>query len=237
MRYLSVEPNPPKPVRSTLGGNTPLIREIFQKLYRAFGPQHWWPAETPFEVIVGAVLTQNTAWRNVQSAIANLKSQNLLDPEAIATVSPAQLAAAIRPAGYYNIKAKRLKALVGWLMENGGLENIKQLPTRVLRTRLLNCYGVGRETADSILLYAFNRPVFVIDTYTRRILGRYGLISGDESYEELRDWIEKCLTAGMRKNSPRITRIFNEFHALLVRLAKIHCRTKPICLNCPLGSD
>ncbi|MEO0019709.1 MAG: endonuclease III domain-containing protein [candidate division WOR-3 bacterium] len=209
---------------------------IYSLLYHHFGPQNWWPAESPFEVIVGAVLTQNTAWENVQKAIANLKRAGLLNLDQISTIEPATLAHLIRPSGYFNIKAQRLLGVVRWLKAKGGLKKLARISTKKLREELLKCYGIGPETADSILLYAFNRPVFVVDAYTRRIFYRYGLISGKEPYEELRKRIENDLVAKIGTNKRLVVGVFNEFHALLVRLAKTYCRKKPLCSSCPLAA-
>jgi len=202
---------------------------IYRQLHRAFGPQHWWPGDTPLEVAVGAVLTQNTAWANVERAIAVLKSRGLLSLDKLTRLSPRRLAPLIRSAGFHNIKARRLAAVLAWLQAQGGFAALDRTPTSRLRPLLLACHGVGPETADSILLYALNRPVFVIDAYTRRILSRYGLIAGNESYELLRRMFESSL--------PRSPRLYNEYHALLVRLAKVNCRTKPICETCPLATE
>lgn len=230
-------PNQLRSVPPTLTAETAALGKIYHTLYRAFGPRRWWPAETLLEVIVGAVLTQNTMWRNVEKAIANLKSTQLFELHRLNRLPLPQLASLIRPAGYYNIKAKRLRALTEWLEQNGGIETVKKLPTSTLRTQLLNCYGVGPETADSILLYAFFRPVFVVDAYTRRILSRYGLITGKESYEELKTWLEERLISLTGKDPERTVRLFNEFHALFVHLGKTHCRVKPRCTDCPLESS
>lgn len=253
MRYLSKEPSRQQTVRFILGADTPsqvfsakgrfdrTLYKIYQALYQTFGPQHWWPGETPLEVIIGAVLTQNTAWRNVEKAIINLKENNLLNLNRLAHCPSEKLAQLLRPAGYYNIKTKRLLGVTRWLLQQGGIEKIGRIPTAELRKQLLQCYGVGPETADSILLYAFNRPVFVVDTYTRRIFTRYGLITGKESYEELRNWIETNLKIHQIKEIPRLrserrlVQLFNEFHALLVKLAKTLCRPLPICTGCPLN--
>ncbi len=229
-------PNPLSTVLSTAADPADELWSIFQKLFRHFGPQHWWPAQTPFEVIVGAILTQNTAWQNVEKAIANLKNAKLLSPERLSLTPPEKLARIIRPAGYYNLKARRLLSVVRWLQKQGGLKRLSVLNTDTIRARLLKCYGVGPETADSILLYALNRPVFIIDAYTRRILSRYGLITGKEPYEKLRSWIEQAVTYRTGNDPATTVRIFNEFHALLVRLAKENCRKNPNCHNCPLNS-
>ncbi|MGQ9677730.1 MAG: endonuclease III domain-containing protein [bacterium] len=230
-------PNQQHYVLSTRAAETATLERIYHSLYRTFGPRRWWPAETPLEVMIGAILTQNTTWKNVERAIANLKSTQLLELHRLNRVPLQQLASIIRPAGYYNIKAKRLRALTEWLERNGGIKTIKKLSTPILRTQLLSCHGVGPETADSILLYAFFRPVFVVDAYTRRVLSRYGLITGKEPYEELKNWLEGCLITLTGKNPQRAVVLFNEFHALFVQLGKTHCRPQPICTNCPLASD
>lgn len=204
------------------------LTEMYELLYDAFGPQHWWPGETPFEIITGAILTQNTSWANVEKAIANLKSAGHLTAEALHHIGLTQLAELIRPAGYYNIKAKRLKNLVNWLFDNyeGGLTNLERIGTGQLREELLAIKGVGRETADSILLYALGRPVFVVDAYTARITVRHGLIDAGADYEQLRELFES--------NLPHETPLFNEYHALLVRAGKEFCRPKAKCPGCPL---
>jgi endonuclease-3 related protein len=203
------------------------LRRIYIRLYATFGPQHWWPAKSPLEVMVGAVLTQNTAWTGVERAIAVLKSHRLLSLTRLSRLSPPQLAPLIRDAGFHNLKARRLLALIDWLKNKGGIAALRRVETHLLRSELLACHGIGPETADSILLYALGRPVFVIDAYTRRILSRYGLASGNEPYDELRLMFEQSL--------PSDPRLFNEYHALLVKLAKTHCRTRPDCSACPLA--
>lgn len=201
-------------------------RQVYHDLHAANGPQQWWPADTPFEVMVGAVLTQNTAWTNVEKAIANLKEGNALTPEAILQAHPRRLAAWLRPSGYFNVKARRLRALCAWLSENGGVDTLAAWPTVKLREGLLSVAGIGPETADDILLYAFHRPVFVIDAYTRRIFARLGLIAGDEGYEVLRTRFERAL--------PSDVALFNEYHALIVRHGKDVCRKRPRCERCVL---
>ncbi len=204
------------------------LTEIYRLLYDAFGPQHWWPGETPFEIITGAILTQNTSWANVEKAITNLKSAGCLRPEKLHHLDLSQLAELIRPAGYFNIKAKRLKNFVNWLFDNydGELKNLESIDTDQLRAELLAIKGVGRETADSILLYALERPIFVVDAYTARIVFRHGLIGADADYEQLRELFESSL--------PADTQLFNEYHALLVRAGKEFCRPKARCTHCPL---
>jgi endonuclease-3 related protein len=178
-------------------------------------------------IMVGAVLTQNTAWTNVEKAITNLKTAKALSPEAIAEAPHRRLAAWLKPSGYFNIKAERLRAFCQWLARRGGARRIARLPTQVLRAELLQVHGIGPETADDILLYAFNRPVFVIDAYTRRLFQRLGLIRGDEKYEQLRHWFETALVADAR--------LFNEYHALIVAHAKDVCRKRPQCSACKIG--
>jgi len=204
------------------------LTEIYELLYEAFGPQQWWPGETPFEVIIGAILTQNTSWTNVEKAIGSLKSAGCLSAEAIHNITLSKLAGLIHPAGYYNLKAKRLKDFIDWLFENhdGDLANLEQLATGRLREELLTVKGIGRETADSILLYALGRPVFVVDAYTARIAVRHGLIEPEADYEQLRELFES--------NLPQDTQLFNEYHALLVRTGKEFCRPKARCPGCPL---
>lgn len=192
-----------------------VLKTLYQRLYTAYGPQHWWPAETPFEVMVGAVLTQNTAWINVEKAIANLQTAGKLELAPMQRMTEKKLAQLIRPAGYFNVKARRLKNLCHWLKKLGGIEELSLWTSEELRTALLEVNGIGPETADDILLYAFERPVFVIDTYTRRLIKRLGLINGEEDYEVLRTFFESALDP-----EPAI---YNEYHALIVRHAKEKC--------------
>ncbi|MGH8245654.1 MAG: endonuclease III domain-containing protein [Gammaproteobacteria bacterium] len=198
--------------------------QIYRRLFGAYGAQNWWPGDTPFEVMVGAVLTQNTAWTNVERAIGNLKSENLMDANRIHSIRQAWLARLIRPAGYFNVKARRLKNLCAWLVRRGGMAWARRQPTEKLRAELLSINGVGPETADAILLYAFHRPVFVIDAYTRRLCRALGVIRGDEPYESLRAAFESVL-----EPDPRI---YNEYHALIVRHAKERCSGEPRCRHC-----
>lgn len=202
--------------------------QVYRRLHADHGPQRWWPAKDgPFEVMVGAVLTQNTAWTNVERAIANLNRQRALTPRAILNAHPKRLASWLKPSGYFNVKAKRLRAFCRWYLAHGGLKALQVLPTAELRTALLGVHGVGPETADDILLYAFTRPVFVIDAYTRRIFKRLGLIEGAEDYETLRARFE----LRVRKN----VAYYNEYHALIVRHGKEICRTRPRCGSCCLA--
>lgn len=202
---------------------------VYNHLLKHYGPQHWWPGDTPFEVMVGAVLTQNTAWTNVERAITNLKSAKALSPEAILEVEHDTLAGWLRPSGYFNIKATRLKNYCHWYLEQGGFETLNQLDDMALRHAVLSVNGVGPETADDILLYAFERPVFVIDAYTRRIFSRLGLLDHDSGYETLRHHFENELARETGQ-----VKLFNEYHALIVIHAKEHCRVKPLCRGCPL---
>jgi endonuclease III related protein len=201
----------------------------YETLSQALGPMHWWPARTPFEVIIGAILTQNTAWSNVERAIANLRREHVLTPRAVEDISSTRLAQLVRPSGYFRQKAKKLKAFVRFLRRDygGSLARMFRTPTGELRDRLLAVHGIGRETADSILLYAGGRQIFVVDAYTHRILGRHGLTDGKPDYEALRALVEASL--------PREASVYNEFHALLVNVGKNWCRThQPRCGECPL---
>jgi len=204
------------------------LNEIYQLLFDRFGPQHWWPGDTQFEIIIGAILTQNTNWTNVEKAITNLKTADCLSPEKLYQLDISRLAELIRPAGYFNIKAKRLKSFLNWLFENydGRLSNLESLDTWRLRDELLTIKGVGCETADSILLYAFDRPIFVVDAYTARVAVRHGLIEPGADYEQLRELFQS--------NLPEDVQLFNEYHALLVKVGKEFCRPKARCPGCPL---
>jgi endonuclease-3 related protein len=205
------------------------LMRYYEVMSGAMGPMRWWPAETPFEVIVGAILTQSTAWGNVERAIANLRAARLLTPTAMLRVRTARLAALVRPSGYFRQKAKKLKAFVGFLQSayGGSLTRMFRTPTLALRERLLSVHGIGPETADSILLYAGNHPVFVVDAYTHRIFGRHGITDGKGDYEKVRTLIEASL--------PRQPELFNEFHALIVNTGKNWCRKSvPRCEQCPL---
>jgi endonuclease-3 related protein len=202
-----------------------MLKRIYRQLFTHYGPQHWWPAESPFEVMVGAVLTQNTAWINVERAIDNLRQANLLDSISLSALDQSELADYLRPAGYFNIKAKRLQALTRFLLDHPQLEHID---TEELRQMLLGVYGIGPETADDILLYAFQRPVFVIDAYTRRMFSRLGLVDEASGYETLRQHFETSLEPDVE--------MFNEYHALIVQHAKYVCRSKPKCQECLLSS-
>ena len=205
----------------------PKLLAVYRRLHAVHGPQHWWPGDTAFEIMVGAVLTQNTAWTNVEKAIANLRRAGALTPQAIVAAPHRQLAAWLKPSGYFNIKAQRLRAFCVWLLQQGGAARLRRWPTEKLRAALLAVHGVGPETADDILLYAFQRPVFVIDAYTRRLFSRLGMITGDEPYESLRTLLEAKLGADEK--------LFNEYHALIVAHAKDICRPRPRCGQCCLA--
>lgn len=205
------------------------LKKIYNTLYRCHGPQDWWPGDTPFEIMVGAVLTQNTAWLNVERAIANLVEADALSAQAILDVHPKRLGVWLKPSGYFNIKAKRLKNFCRWYLQHGGYPALSEWPTDALRKGLLAVNGIGPETADDILLYAFERPVFVIDAYTRRLFKRLGMIEGNEAYEDLRAYFE----TGLQRAADRVG-LFNEYHALIVIHAKDYCKTKPVCQDCCL---
>lgn len=208
----------------------PLLREYFDALFAAHGPQHWWPGRSPFEVIVGAILTQNTSWTNVERAIKNLRREKLLSPRAIESVPFARLARLIRSSGYFRQKTKKLKAFVHFLRAkyHGSLAAMFRTPTPALRKQLLDVHGIGPETADSILLYAGKHPVFVVDAYARRILERHNLAEPRHSYEDLRRLFERSLSADAA--------LYNEFHALIVHTGKHFCRARdPRCNECALN--
>ena len=207
----------------------PPLRTYYDALFAAHGPQHWWPGRSAFEVIVGAILTQNTSWTNVEPAIRNLRREKLLTPRAMENVSLVRLARLVRSSGYFRQKAKKLKCFVHFLRAEyrGSLARMFRTPTAALREALLSVHGIGPETADSILLYAGNHPVFVVDAYTRRLLERHELATPAQSYEEIRRLFEGSLAG----SAP----LYNEFHALIVRTGKEHCRTRnPRCSECPL---
>ena len=242
------------------------IQSYYLALFRTWGPQHWWPAESRFEVIVGAYLTQNTSWTNVEKALANLRAARVLSVKGIRQVSLAELERLIRPAGYFRQKAKRLKLFVEFLDHHyeGSMRKLFARPTRHLRQQLLNLHGIGPETADSILLYAGNHPVFVVDAYTRRIIERHGILPESASYEEIRELFEQALTpvaasladcgtsesyslAGSlhgAAHQPSVmstakrtaqVQVYNEMHGLIVGIGKNYCRkSQAHCDDCPL---
>ena len=204
---------------------------VYARLAAAWGPQHWWPGDTSFEVAVGAVLTQNTAWSNVEKAIDALRSSGALSAQALTALPEMELATLIRPAGYHNMKARTLRALSAWLMRHtphGDPAELTDADLQGLRADLLSVHGIGKETADSILLYAAGRPIFVVDTYTRRIGARLGLLPPGVDYDAAQAFFVSRL--------PSDTHVYNELHALIVRLAKEHCRARPLCAPCPLAS-
>jgi len=206
------------------------VQEIYKILLEHFGPQEWWPGETPFEVMVGAVLTQNTNWVNVSKAIGNLKREDLLSFNKMHDLTVELLAEKIKPAGYFSLKARRLKNLLNFISEEyfGSIEDMFGEDTLSLREKILTVKGIGPETADSILLYAGNKPVFVVDTYTHRIFCRHNIIAEDEGYYEIQEYFTLYL--------PEEVDLYNEYHALLVRLGKDFCKkSKPLCNQCPLG--
>jgi endonuclease-3 related protein len=208
------------------------LTSIYRSLFQVYGPQHWWPGDTPFEVLVGAVLTQNTSWVNVEKAIANLKRERLLIFSRMISVAPEKLARLLRPSGYFNIKAKRLRHLLLFIHTrySDSLTKMFETDAALLRRQLLEVNGIGPETADSILLYAGEKPFFVVDAYTKRIFSRQGLIAGCEDYP--------AVQALFMENLPPDTRLYNEYHALIVRLGKEHCKkVRPICIDCPILSN
>lgn len=204
------------------------LDEMFNLMFNHFGPQNWWPAESELEMMVGAVLTQNTAWKNVDRAIDNLKKENLFSIDRLISLSLPELAEKIRPAGYFNIKAGRLMNMIHFIVEryNGDIVSLLSEETMELRKGLLSVKGIGPETADSIVLYAAQRPVFVIDTYTHRILTRHGFVDEQSNYYDLQELF--------MDNLPDDVKFFNEFHALIVMTGKNYCRKKPMCNKCPL---
>jgi endonuclease-3 related protein len=204
------------------------LREMFERLLNHYGPQKWWPAESALEMMVGAILTQNTNWNNVTIAIENLKGEDLLSLEGLLSTPTESLAKMIRPAGYYNLKARRLKNLLEFVREqyNCDLSYFLALEIQALRHGLLSVKGVGPETADSIILYAARKPIFVIDAYTQRILVRHGIIDDASTYDQMQSLFMDCL--------PADPDLYGEFHALIVKTGKHCCRKAPLCESCPL---
>ena len=205
------------------------LRAFYEALLAAYGPQGWWPGRTRTEIVVGAVLTQNTNWKNVERAIDNLRAADCLDWAALRDVEPARLAELIRPAGYYNLKTRRLKNLVNWLWteHDGDFDALTRVAPGELREQLLSINGVGPETADSILLYAGGLPTFVVDTYTARVLKRHAWIEPEADYHTIQEHFE----SGLPPDVP----LYNDYHALLVRVGHLHCRKTPRCETCPLA--
>ena len=201
---------------------------VYRTLFEAWGPQRWWPADSPFEVMVGAVLVQNTAWRNVERAIENLQAAAALSPHRLLALAPEELEALIRPAGYFRVKARRLRALVQFFVDDfsADIAAMQTLPPDELRLRLLGVHGIGPETADSILLYAVGQPALVVDTYTLRVFARHGWVPPNASYH--------ALQAHLAAELPVESAVYNEFHALMVAVGKTHCRRTPCCAGCPL---
>lgn len=206
-----------------------IIYRIYKRLFSYYGTQNWWPGEDPFEIAIGAILTQNTNWSNVEKAIKNLKDAKLLNPKKLHEIPKAVLAELIRPAGYYNVKTERLKSFVRFLITNfsGDMERMKMEDSLSLRKKLLSVHGIGPETADSILLYALNKPVFVIDAYTKRVLSRHGIMSYKATYDEYQRLFHRELDEDVS--------LFNEYHALIVRVGKDFCKSTPQCEKCPLN--
>ncbi len=208
-------------------GNT--LREIFRRLSKHYGPMNWWPGDTPFEIAVGAILTQNTSWTNVEKAIVNLRRGRLLSPKRIDAASDEVLHEVLRPSGYFRVKSKRLRSFCRYVIEHhgGSMERMAGVPFKPLRAALLGVHGIGPETADDILLYACGKPVFVIDAYTRRFLHRHGHVDADVGYASLQDLFHDRLAVDLD--------LYQEYHALIVNLGKDFCRPKPRCEKCPLG--
>lgn len=209
----------------------PALERLLRELALGFGPQRWWPASTPFEVLVGAILTQNTSWSNVERALGGLKARTPLTPARLLALPEDELAQCIRSSGYYRAKARKLRALCTWYLEVGGLRTLARAPLVRIRAELLAVWGVGPETADSILCYGAGRRVAVVDAYTRRVLARHGLLDGELPYETIRAWLEERLLASQA--------VHEEFHALCVRVGYRHCKPTPRCAGCaataPLG--
>jgi endonuclease III related protein len=255
----------PRMTLNPTGKHQATVRKIYRRLSRAWGPQHWWPSETPLEVIAGAILTQNTSWTNVERALEKLSKANVLNVDGIRDLPLAELEQLVRSSGYYRQKAGRLKLFVSFLDEKygGSLEKMFAASTEVLRTELLSLKGIGHETADAILLYAAKHAIFVVDAYARRIFGRHGLLHQAAKYDEVRTLVENALRAELpvqvAKSSRKSTapqsmvihepsamsrlqgssqsQVYNEMHGLLVQVGKHYChKRQPDCGNCPLGN-
>lgn len=212
---------------SRSGGVSRVLNEMYRALRDAYGHRGWWPGRSRFEIIVGAILTQNTSWSNVERAIASLRAAGLLDPRAMASCEDSALQEAIRSSGYYRQKSRKLRAFLAYLRlrHGGSLARMARTPTETLRADLLGIWGIGPETADSILLYAFGRPIFVVDAYTHRVLVRHGLHPGG-GYERVRAFFERNLASRHE--------VYNDYHAQIVRVGQLHCGTAPHCGSCPL---
>lgn len=207
-----------------------LLFKFYTTLYKTYGSQKWWPADTTLEIVIGAILTQNTSWTNVEKAISNLKKHNALNLTTLHKIQTTRLAGLIKPSGFFNQKAKTIKNFITFLYTqyNGKLENLFKEDGIILRNKLLQINGIGKETADSIILYAAKKPIFIVDKYTRRILYRHNIIDSENiEYDTLRKFIEK--------NIPEKVNLYNEFHALLVKVGKELCRKEPKCKMCPLN--
>ncbi len=207
------------------------LLNIFNVLLRSFGKRNWWPGETALEIIVGAVLTQNTSWKNVEKAIDNLKHHNALDIDILYQMDRKTLASMVKSSGFYNIKSYRLKNIIKVIHDKYASDicNLKALNISEIRNRLLEINGVGKETADSIILYAFDKPIFVVDVYTKRFLRNHRLYDGQFDYDSVQEFF--------MKNLPHDTYLFNEFHALIVYLCQNFCKQDPVCSACPLKKD
>lgn len=205
-----------------------ILLEIYEKLFSHYGPQYWWPAKSDFEMMVGAILTQNTSWSNVKKTLEVLESEKILEASKLHQMSPEELAPFLKSAGYFNLKANRLKALVHFLMEayEADLEKMKGGSLRFLREQLLSVKGIGPETADSILLYGLGKSIFVIDQYTYRVLSRHFLIPEESDYESMQEM--------MMQNLPEDLELYKEYHALIVKVGNEFCKPKPRCEQCPL---
>lgn len=218
-------------LRRTAADTEQKLIDVYERLYTAYGPQCWWPGETPLEIIVGAILTQSAAWTNVEKALSNLTAAGALSPEGLRALAEDELAALIRPSGYFKAKARKLKAFVALLDERygGDLDRMLASPVDEVRAALLATYGIGPETADSILLYAGGQPLFVIDAYTRRTFSRLGWLPASDGYHV---W-QRLFMRALPSDAP----LFNEYHALIVRHGKEVCRKRPMCARCPLAAD
>jgi endonuclease-3 related protein len=207
------------------------LLNIFHKLLDAFGKRNWWPGETELEIIIGAVLTQNTSWKNVEKAIDSLKRRNVLDINSLYKMDREILAFIIKPSGFYNIKSKRLKNIINviYTQYEANILNLNNIDMWYVRDKLLEINGIGRETADSIILYALNKPIFVVDVYTKRFLKNHKLYNEESDYDAVQRFF--------MKNLPHDTYLFNEFHALIVYLCQNFCKKVPLCSKCPLKQD
>lgn len=205
------------------------VIKIFDILYSIYGPQFWWPGESQFEIIIGAILTQNTSWQNVARAITNLKEKNLLNPKALFNADPYYIRELIKPSGFFNVKYRRIRSFLEYLDNYGmDLNKLSALCTYDLRSELLNINGIGPETADSILLYAFERPIFVIDSYTRRLFSRLG-------YAWIKEASYDKIQAFFMDNLPSDIKLYNEYHALIVHHCKLLCKKQPLCSRCSIN--